>query len=372
VTNHDLVWWMRISIGAVLLAAAGFWFDGDPVNSFRITILLFIILPWVVALCLPASKFQHAFGMMAGSSMLLLPILVMLGILAPLANRSPSKDWFLMFMMSVALVIGLSIAISESKRGQVFATTAIVAMFSLLYEGAVLKIAITVDYHEPPPIEPHPLESVYAIQRCLLRYEKAHHAYPDSFAVLKNGDCMDKRLLEGIDVSYRKSQEPASDFELEVRLHSFWASRWPSFSAGRNGVVQSVNRSGEIPSPVTNPAQLIARIAGGLNRFNNHHGALPTQLSEVWKENPNAFPEMPQAAVHASFPANGYWFGYLPLTGERSFEITARPDLYGVTGLRSYYLNASGKMHVTMENRGATDTDELAPECEYQPFARCE
>lgn len=55
-----------------------------------------------------------------------------------------------------------------------------------------------------------------------------------------------------------------------------------------------------------------------------------------------------------------------------SFVLTARPEHYGITGVRSYYLDAQGSMHVTMEDRAATPMDALAPAREYQRYVRCE
>jgi len=140
VSNGTLIWWMRAGVVVVVLLASAVWFHEDPFNGLRVTVLALIALPWLVALCLPASKFQHAFGLLAGSSLMLIPVTAMLVLLAHLSQDSAWVYWLLTFAMALTLLIGLIISIGELRRGQVFATAAIVAICSLLYEGVVLKV----------------------------------------------------------------------------------------------------------------------------------------------------------------------------------------------------------------------------------------
>jgi hypothetical protein len=373
VTDSNLIWWMRAAAVAAVLAAAGCWFEHDQVNGLSITVFGLFVLPWLLAGCLPAGKFQHAFGMLAGSSMVLLPIAVMLGMLAQLEHSSPWKYWFLVFAMSLTLLIGLVISIGELRREQAFATAAIVAICSLLYEGAVFKVSPALNQVQPQ-MQALPVPLMYDIEACLTRYKQVHKAYPDSFSALsKDGPCLDKSLLKGIDVSYTASNPEVPRYDLEVKLHSFWTGKAMHLSASEQGVVQaSSNQNSEPPYPLANPAQLILEMSDHLNLSYRSRGSIPTNLSELWNYYPYVFSEVAEAPHANEFSSRGYRLLYVPSMTFKSFEITARPEHYGVTGVRSYYLDPYGKIHVTMEDRPASAADDLAPACEYQPFARCQ
>jgi len=65
-------------------------------------------------------------------------------------------------------------------------------------------------------------------------------------------------------------------------------------------------------------------------------------------------------------PADGYFFEYTGnppsttvegCTRFRSFTMTARPVVFGRTGIRSFFVGKSGEIHATSENRAANATD---------------
>jgi hypothetical protein len=47
------------------------------------------------------------------------------------------------------------------------------------------------------------------------------------------------------------------------------------------------------------------------------------------------------------------------------FEIVARPMAYGASGMRSYFVQSDGPIHVTRAHRAATASDAVVPACEY-------
>jgi hypothetical protein len=65
-------------------------------------------------------------------------------------------------------------------------------------------------------------------------------------------------------------------------------------------------------------------------------------------------------------PADGYFFEYTGnppsttvegCTRFRSFTMTARPVVFGRTGIRSFFVDKSGEIHATSENRAANASD---------------
>jgi hypothetical protein len=53
------------------------------------------------------------------------------------------------------------------------------------------------------------------------------------------------------------------------------------------------------------------------------------------------------------------------------FYVVARPDQYGSSGIRSYYLDETGIIRGTPHNREPNSTDEPAPECEWIEHLTC-
>jgi hypothetical protein len=76
----------------------------------------------------------------------------------------------------------------------------------------------------------------------------------------------------------------------------------------------------------------------------------------------------PSTQKHAgsSGLANGCLSLHLPQAARaaRNFELTARPNEYGATGIRSYFVNSTLLVRATVENRAATLGDPQAFPCE--------
>lgn len=66
----------------------------------------------------------------------------------------------------------------------------------------------------------------------------------------------------------------------------------------------------------------------------------------------------------------GYVLDYQPTPGADGklthFNVTLRPEHYGIDGIRSYSMDDSGKVHATPEDRPATADDPLALSCEIE------
>ena len=55
-----------------------------------------------------------------------------------------------------------------------------------------------------------------------------------------------------------------------------------------------------------------------------------------------------------------------------SFSIQARPNHYGESGIRSYYVDESGVIHATVKNRPANKNDPAIPFCEWNLGTSCQ
>lgn len=127
---------------------------------------------------MPASKVRIAAALVIGSSWVLVPIIVLLALLAPLGNRSPGTDWFLIIAMVATSLLALNVAVRSSGRQQRdIAIALVVALSAGIYQGFVLRLASVFASYEPP-IKTSPSEAIYTIQNCLTRYKDVHGGYP--------------------------------------------------------------------------------------------------------------------------------------------------------------------------------------------------
>ena len=93
----------------------------------------------------------------------------------------------------------------------------------------------------------------------------------------------------------------------------------------------------------------------------HHAKGFPASVSDMWPSGNNCLDATYGEPVSEGKPRRGYRFTYRatnPLeTVNTSFEISARPVSYGVSGTLSFYADESGVIRSTAEDRAATYTD---------------
>jgi hypothetical protein len=369
-TRTYATWVLRLASIVLLVAAAVYWFYGEPVNGMRVTYFVLLALPWLVTLVLPARNIELGIGLVSGGAIILVPIIAMLAGLAPLVAHSSKADWFLVSALVAAPILALVAVIRNRGVQKTQAVVAIGLLFvAALYEGVVLGAARQFANYVPPS-KARLVEAVYVLENCLAQYKQAEGSYPDTFKkLLRRNRCVDPSVLRELEITYSARPKPAIGFNLMVRESSLWTGRWSELSVDEGGVIQET-LPGVQPGPLRNPSQLLYEISGCLNRFSQANGTLPSSLKDLWGLNKYRCPDSTLGKDN-QFLLNGYQITYEVASSGTSAQMTARPQQYGATGIRSYLLDAEGKLHVTMENRAATSLDDLAPVCEYELYTRC-
>jgi hypothetical protein len=202
-----------------------------------------------------------------------------------------------------------------------------------------------------------------------------HATYPATLDTLLNeSGCVNRMNLQGMNVDYKAKTVPVAGYSLIVSRRSFWLGRGVAVSTNESGTIreshaiQGSRQESELRA-IDNPSQLIFAISQCIQHFRRSRGELPSVLSELWQENHYGCPGTTVILNSNRSNVQGYWIGYDRAPNFSSFALTARPENYGITGVRSYYLDGQGNIHVTMQDRGATINDALAPKCEYQLYA---
>ena len=349
-----------------------YWFAADPINEVRLSYWLLLALPWFVAAFMPSKNARVAAGLVIGASWVLATIVLLLAVMAPLGTRTSWTSWLLLGAMAAAFIVGLTAAVRPSEPQSVDLATAAAIMFlAALYEGSVLKASSIFARYEPS-VKVNPYQVTFTLESCLLDYKESHGVYPGSIETLFNGSrCVNQAFLRNVDVSYRAKNNPPTGYDLVVERRSLWPWQRYRLITNESGIIQEPHE-GNGPLTVNNPGQLIATISQCIQDFRRLRGRFPAVPNDLWQDNSHGCPGMPTPLESNPSNIDGYWIAYDRAPDSSSFVMTARPDHYGVTGIRSYYLDAQGKIHVTMNDRPATPADPLAPECEWRRNVRCQ
>ncbi|HEX5425234.1 MAG TPA: hypothetical protein VFW94_16925 [Candidatus Acidoferrales bacterium] len=103
-----------------------------------------------------------------------------------------------------------------------------------------------------------------------------------------------------------------------------------------------------------------------IDRYQRAFGTLPKSLAELGPAPPGEISPDQASLVSkdlASGEAGGYRFGYQVLAApdsntQATFQLTATPDDYGKTGLRSFFMDADGKIHAADKHGTAATGDD--------------
>jgi hypothetical protein len=108
-----------------------------------------------------------------------------------------------------------------------------------------------------------------------------------------------------------------------------------------------------------------------IERYRRAFGKLPGKLSELGPASPGEISPEQASLVSkdlAAGEAGGYHFAYQVLAtadpNEKTFELSARPDDYGKTGLRSFFMDGAGRIHAADKQGLAATSDDPQLEAE--------
>ncbi|HET6930904.1 MAG TPA: hypothetical protein VFI45_11340 [Candidatus Acidoferrum sp.] len=239
---------------------------------------------------------------------------------------------------------------------------------------------------------------MYRTESCLLQYKAKHGGgFPQALAEVDSAipGCLQPGLAQGRATGgYRvryvaKGSAPYPQFSLTAlpEVHSPDAS--VTFFADESGVLRtsSGDRPGSPNEGGVAPADEFLQIRNCITDFT----ALSDKSNKFGNDNtigydaaqmryPASFAEMVQQSKcfvndrHEGdiWKGAAYRYFYQPIQkdGRQNFTLTARPLEYGVTGLRSYFVDNHLIIHATSEDREATTADPWAYRCEFLSLGR--
>ncbi len=121
------------------------------------------------------------------------------------------------------------------------------------------------------------------------------------------------------------------------------------------------------------PAGGLAGTTKCIRRWTRSHASSPPNLAEGITSCLDR-PFLTNKIEGNSYRVGGYEITYVSMGNKDhpgDFTLEARPESYGATGLRSYFVDQSFLIHATPENRSATASDPEALPCEFNANERC-
>jgi hypothetical protein len=233
---------------------------------------------------------------------------------------------------------------------------------------------------------------MYRSEGCLLRYKaKQGGGFPETLAEIEKvlPGCLQAGMAEGRElggyrVEYRVTgSSPYQHFSLTAlpKVHS--PNSRVSFYADETGIVRtsSVNHTATAADAGVVPAEEFPQIEGCIANYttrtdpNNKFGNdLTIGYDAQDMRYPESFADMYLKAAcfmrdlrdGDAWRGAAYKYSYHRISkdGRENFVLTGQPLEYGVTGLRSYFVDNHFIVHATPEDREATEADGWAYQCE--------
>lgn len=356
------------------------------------------------------SAMAFARGFSLGTSVVLLGALPILLAIPWLFRYSPvhsGEAWivpllrphfFLLVVVSrIWLIRRVMVAGKTSDEEPSWFRGVAVSPSALLFGLSPGLVSMYVNWHPAPAPAAAAIEAAYVVMRCSEAYTKDHGGrYPKSLAVLatQEGDCLGQ-LARGDTAGWSIRLQGDTLLRLIVRERNAPLRTYRSFFSDASGVLFTAgysSRDATTSDYALGPIETLRIVGHCLNLLN---GLDPRHLPvTLWGLSPrrsacSAFTDAiwsgdgdsSVAELRTTFfdrvsrTTDGYRYEYrawLDKTGDAdSADVSARPALYGRTGIASYLLAWDGEIHATSRNRAATRSDPEVGGCQLLSSTRC-
>ncbi len=247
---------------------------------------------------------------------------------------------------------------------------------------------------------------IYGVQACVVRYAHADSrgSYPGSLRDVNSlvPGCLDPGLaaggtIDGFRYRYTPSDGPTGNQHFDVvadSIHPVGRTHITFFS-DETFILRETDDSNVSPPKGRGyvPSSQFNLFVGGIGNYTllergrnawekSHSNAVPATLNSselhypktlVDSQPPGYFPQSSLPHDANSFSDRAYIYRYEKIAGPpENFRLSMRPTRYGVTGILSFYVDNTGIVHSTPEDRPATPQDPQSDSCAYgAPFSDC-
>jgi len=377
---------LRVSAALSILSFYLFAMAGDPASTQAAFVWQLFAVPSALVLLLPEAFVSLSQGLAFGQAVFVLSTFlqpVLFSLTSLLTSRSEqiavSVVAMQLLLVFAAWRAGGPLANLSNAKMALVATGAVACMVYFSISTSRLADART-------PLGP---DAIYRLVGCAETYRGTHGEYAESLrrmAVDEGINCIypfreDGKADHG-KVEYRpeRARERVTGYSIIYGAGKFWGGFKEDYFVDQTGIVHA-SRDGKVASaedPVISDVTTFlhsweACLADAARAHVNE--PFPARLADMSRRD---WPCRPMSAIHDEYlePTQFSRIHYQrddSVAGRprSAFHLTARPNRYAFTGVRSYYADETGVIRGTPENRDAKDTDPPIPECEWNSKASC-
>lgn len=355
-------------LGASLLALISLWSS----RSDDIRLVLIYLVPYAVALAMPAKFTKLAAGLVLGAVFIELPFTLVFSFFGGIF---PDPHVFVLMRVTSVILVALTVVALMAHRreaakaghlmGGAFASAAYIVIAALVLGGSR-------SHASEIPADPN--AALGPIHACLALYAEKHAGqYPATLKELgpHGSQCLDAGLATGhadrMKIKYQVQQDGKPENYSLLMESSSWFKESKSFYTDATGIIHR-SMDGRPASP-TEP--VIENVSSTLRSIAN----CLVQNGAPYPRDVQHFREDLKLICSRHFMENGlqyHTYGtevrYAPKVDRdtvKGFALTARPRDYGKDGVRSYFVDETGIVRGTSDNRAAGPDDPPVPACEY-------
>jgi hypothetical protein len=337
----------------------------DRVTGRLLVFWALFVLPFVWITFCPRKWVATAVGTALGTAAINVPALLLFLLIFFVRPSKFSSDMIYLLMQIPLVIVALLVWIKDPLAK---------AKIVLPVAAAAFLYCYAVDHSQllGPAPSPDAVYMVRSVDKCAIQYTAAHQAhYPDDLRELgpKGSECLPADMAQGNSDGVRLTYmlQP-NGFRVLADSHSFWRD-------GRRQVgLLSSNQSGVVRVNVNK-----SRLDSSGSVLYDTEGSVPVDLQLAARcllKHGQPFPAdlRSLSGPDGCLIAGGTWmregnylraYGYVltytamenATPGTRRFEINARPVPYGRLGLRSFFVDDTGVVRATPEDRPATAQD---------------
>lgn len=351
------------------------------------TVAYLFSAPSLLVLLLPRRLLSVARGIALGQS-----ALICLGgsqaLMIGLVMRQPDKTLELILVgFVVQLFFGLAALLIDNPLKKANGELA-----QILFGGAATLIFIFLGYRrfQTNYTSMNP-EQVYRVIACSETYKAGHSGlYADSLktlALAQGENCIYPFSIEGSSPYGKIRYQPLLGADGRVTGYSiilggttFWGRFLPNGSTDQTGILhisqdhQNATPADPVPPNITT---FLHEWSQCLSKHAKTHPDTPFPVDLISMMEPG-WSCKPRWYVKDNYlePSQFYRVDYYSDTGAgtkslAAFHLLGRPNQYGSSGVRHYYVDESGVIRGTPANRDATRDDPPIPECEWVEHKAC-
>ncbi len=359
---------LKVFLAAGLLVLIGLWGTGSE----DLRLVLIYLVPYAVAAALPLKFTDFASGLVLGAALIELPVTVLFSFFG---GFFPDPRAFpLMRVTSVILAVLAIMGVAAHRKGQKKTGSFIGGALASLAYILIVVLVLSSSTSHSAELQPDPTATLGSIHACLVRYaEQNRGKYPPSLSDLgPHGlQCLDDWLAKGYAGNMKIIYHPAPEhgprnFSLLMKRNS-WFQKSNSFYTDQSGIIHE--------SFTSQPASAADRVINNASSVLRSLANCLIQEGAPYPRDIQHFREDPKSSCSRSYMENGLRYRipgievkYAPKLDHdlvKGFTLTARPRSYGKNGVRSYFVDETGVVRGTGEDREAGPDDPAVPDCEY-------